>query len=368
MATTPTQSASGRTARRGSLDGLRGFAALAVVSSHLTGSIGVLPYASGGFIGVLVFFALSGYLIGAISWNAPATARSFRAFLVRRVQRLAPVMLAMVIVGVPLMVLWGQQDAGDALVNAALAVTQTTAFFVTAGMGGHPAWGPTWSLTVEWVFYLLFPLAVFAFRRRGLDAKRLRNLAAVAAIFLYLCGLLLPPRAFYLLPVANLGVMVAGASLALGHVGREVDVRQQPDPARGALALVFLILLTALPGASLGIGYKIVTLPAVGLATLVVIHSCSSASGLERALSCRPLAAVGVRAYSLYIWHMPVLWLAWVNLPGLPRGVRAAAGLTVLMPVVALSYRFLEKPWLTARGKTPEMRVNPKQGMHAEAA
>jgi peptidoglycan/LPS O-acetylase OafA/YrhL len=334
--------------RSGALDGLRGLAALAVVSSHLTGSLGVLPYASGGFIGVLVFFALSGYLITGILWRAPATFAHYRVFVRRRVRRLAPVVVALVLVGVPAMALFGQQQLRSVLFEAALALTQTTAFAVSVGRAGHPAWGPTWSLTVEWVFYLAFPLLLLALRVRGLAPRRIRLVLCAVAVALYLGGLLLSPRAFYLSPVANVAVMVAGAVLALRHADPAVEHRR-PDPARAMGALVLLGLLVAAPMASLSPAYRFVVFPAVTLASLVVIHECRHPGKVGRALEWRPLALVGTAAYSLYIWHMPVMWLTYLSVPQLPRPVIGLLAMAILVPVVTASFWLLERPVLRRR-------------------
>jgi peptidoglycan/LPS O-acetylase OafA/YrhL len=350
--------------RSGALDGLRGFAAAAVVSSHLTLSMGLIPYDSGGFIGVLAFFVLSGYLITGVCWKAEPAWSSYRAFVRRRVQRLGPVVLALAVVGTPALVLFGQQPVGDALAGAGLALSQLTAFAITLGMEWHPAWSPTWSLTVEWAFYLLFPLAVIVARKRGTDARAVRNIAIAAAAMLYAGGLALSNEAFYLLPVANLGVMLAGAALALAHQTTTREGGWRLDPAWPVFALVLLMVIVVIPGATLGIGYKLVTLPFVTGATVLVIHGCRQGSAVARVLGWRPLRAIGLRAYSVYLWHMPVFWLVWVNAPDASKWVRAAVALVVLVPVAGLSYWALERPIMQSRapavphGATPPLRVD----------
>ena len=99
--------------RNQALDGIRGFAALAVLFAHFVVFMGLLPYQPLGAMGVLMFFALSGYLIGGMCWRAPPTLSAYRAFLKRRVVRLAPVVLALVTLGGPALVLVGRLPAGD---------------------------------------------------------------------------------------------------------------------------------------------------------------------------------------------------------------------------------------------------------------
>ena len=330
------------------LDGLRGLAAMAVVTSHLAVNVGVVAYSSGGFVGVLVFFALSGYLITGILWRGPATWAHYRLFLRRRFQRLAPAVTVLAVLAIPLLVGIGGASLTAALVQAALALSQTTGFAFGTGVPIHPVWSPTWSLTVEWTFYLLFPIVLLGLRGRRLSARAIRGVLAVLAVALYIVGLLLSPRAFYLLPVANLSVMLAGAILAITH-STEPTSATRPDPARAGGALTLLALLVVLPLAPLSPAYRFIVFPAVVAATLLVINEVRHTGRLSAAIGHRSLALVGLSAYSLYLWHVPVMWLTFMAVPDLPRPVIGLLSLLVMVPVVAVSYRFLERPVLHPR-------------------
>ena len=340
--------------RSAALDGLRGLAAIAVVTSHLTVNVGVVPYTSGGFVGVLVFFALSGYLITGILWRGPATLAHYRLFLRRRFQRLAPVVTALAVAGIPLLVVMGGASLTAALVQAALALSQTTGFAFGVGFPVHPVWSPTWSLTVEWTFYLLFPLVLLGLRARRLSPRAIRGILAVLAVALYVAGLLVSPRAFYLLPVANLSVMLAGAILAITHATAPAPVTR-PDPARAAAALVLLALLVVLPLAPLSPAYRFIVFPAVAVATLLVINEVRHTGRLGAAMGHRSLTLVGLSAYSLYLWHVPVMWLTFMAVPQLPRPVIGLLSLVVMVPVVTVSFWLLERPVLK-----PGNRAVPK--------
>jgi peptidoglycan/LPS O-acetylase OafA/YrhL len=162
--------------------------------------------------------------------------------------------------------------------------------------------------------------------------------------------LFLTPRAFYLSPVANVAVMVSGAVLALSHATQNPP-RPRPDPARATAALVLLALLVAVPMASLSPAYRFIVFPAATVATLLVINECRHPGRVSGALAARPLVVVGISAYSLYIWHMPVMWLTYVTVPHLPRPLIGLMAMLVLVPVVAASYWFLERPVLRAGGR-----------------
>jgi peptidoglycan/LPS O-acetylase OafA/YrhL len=347
------------------LDGLRGFAAIAVVTTHADVSLGLLPYGSGGFIGVLVFFVLSGYLITAQVWRAAPDWSSYRRFVVRRVQRLGPAVLGLACISGPVMVLWGGQTPWEAARDALVALLQSTAFVWSFAYDVAPQWSPTWSLTVEWSFYLVVPAVLVAARRRGASTVITRNVAGAAAAGVYVVGCLLPAKAFYLLPVANLGVMLAGAALALDHLCPRA--RRSADPVRAVAALAMLLTLVVLPGSTLAWTYRVV-MPAVTVAAVVVIHGCRLPGPATKLLTRRPLTALGLRAYSLYLWHMPVLWLVWVNTRGMSPWLQAAVALAALVPVVVASYHWLERPWLRARAGAARLEQQPRRQTTAVAA
>lgn len=334
--------------RTGGLDGIRGFAALSVLSAHVVVSLGLVSWSPLGSMGVLMFFALSGYLIAGVCLRLPPTLAGYRRFLRRRVVRLAPVNLALVLVGGPLLVLGGMA-VGEVVRDSIGALTQTTAWVVAAGGEGNHPFSPTWSLTVEWVFYVLYPLLAFALTVRGWSAHRQSRLLAGLAIGLYLVGLTLTPLAFYLLPVANLGVMVAGAALRLWH---EERAARPAEPARGFAALAILCIFVVLPGHGLGWGWKLSVLPATTVATLILIHQVVHQATVGRVMGLWWLRGVGLRAYSLYLWHMPVLWLTWRALGDHLRAPLVGIVAVVLVAAVTeLSYLLLERPVL--RGPRP---------------
>ena len=317
-----------------------------MVVYHITLHLGLVPYPTGAVTGVLVFFALSGYLIATICWRRPPTAASYGAFLARRAQRLFPAVAGLVALGLPLMIVLGRQSPAAALTDAASAAAQVTAFVLAAGVPVHAAWSPTWSLTVEWCFYTAFPVALWLLKSKGLGADAVARLLVAAAAVLYVAALALTPVQFFLLPVANLAIMLTGAALALSHVGDTPLPRGGPAPGVSVLAAVALVLVAALPAYTLSGPYRLVTMPAVCVSTLLVIHQCHVGGPLARTLSWRPLGAVGRRAYSLYLWHLPILWIVWVQLPGVAPPIQAAVAVTLTAGAVALSYHLLERPWM----------------------
>lgn len=334
--------------RNHALDGIRGFASLAVLSAHFVVYMGLLPYTPLGAMGVIMFFVLSGYLIAQVCWRSATTWAGYRAFVRRRVRRLAPVAIALCVVGGPVLTVAGDVSAERVARDAGIALMQMTAFASAFGVDTIEPFRPTWSLTVEWTFYLGFPLVLMAMRRSGAVERRIARRLAAIAISLYAVGLFLPPAAFYLLPVANLGVLFAGAALAVWHL-EHGDGSRVVDPARTWMALLMLSILTVLPGYTLGWAWKAAILPAATVCTLAVIHGCRTAGSPSRALAVAPLRAVGLRAYSLYLWHVPIMWVVWFNMPGSSAGTRALVAVGVIGVVVPLSFELLERPVLRTR-------------------
>lgn len=352
--TTAAQQKQGRsTDRVGALDGLRGVAVLGVTWCHLALHYGLTPRAPGGFIGVVVFFVLSGYLITGIVWRGASFPSGYRTFLRRRVTRLGPAIAGMCATYVIVMPLLGGRELASTLRYAALALVQGTGWEYSSEQSQvPPEFAPTWSLTVEWIFYLLWPLILLAVRARRPDPRVALRFAVGAAVVLAGLGLFLPDRALYLLPVANLGVMVLGGALALLEVDRASRERPpvQVDQGFALLALLAIVTLCVVPGYPLGPAYRYAVMPATTGFTLLIIASIrDQGSIVGRVLGSRGLQAVGERAYSLYLWQVGIFWVVWRLLGSDLPAAAAIVALIVLAAVAELSYRLLEKPVLAHR-------------------
>lgn len=334
------------------LDGLRGAAVLAVVYVHYVFYTGITVRAGGGHVGVLVFFVLSGYLITRILWGdgGPDGVVTYRRFLRRRITRLYPALVGLVLVGAPLMIIAGPEHPRLAAEAALTALAQCTAFVFASGRLVLEPWVPTWSLTVEWTFYLIWPLVISQIRRRGLSAAAARRFCLVSAAGLYLVAMPLSPRAFYVLPIANLGVMIVGAALALTHAQRKEGKYPGRDPQIADLAFLLFLVMVFLPSSTSGhLLYRLSYFPAAVLAACFVLDQRPGSVGLTSiVLQSRVMRTLGVTSYSIYLWHLPVLWIVWWTLDELTAGQRAVCALAALVPVVSASFYFLERPCLRA--------------------
>ena len=155
-------------------------------------------------------------------------------------------------------------------------------------------------------------------------------------------------EAFYFLPVANLGVMFAGAALGTWHSERAEPLTC--DRARTVMAMVTLGLLSVLPGYTISWSWKLAVMPASTLAALALIHGVAARDRATAILGTRFLSSVGRGAYSLYLWHMPVMWLVWFNTEGANKWLQAVLACLGIVCVSTLSYRALERPVLMTAG------------------
>nr|WP_228374552.1 acyltransferase family protein [Demequina rhizosphaerae] len=355
------------------LDGLRAIAVVLVVAYHLAPAR--LP---GGYVGVDVFFVLSGFLITTILLRERADRGriSLRRFWVHRARRLLPALVAVVAVCVAVVAvaagivrlsggavegsLWGDLLVGVGSQVAAAATFTSNWAAVLLGRSYAAASSPhlfenLWSLAVEEQFYVLWPLAVMGLAAAGLAMRRAAWAAAtLAAASALAMALLLPdgdPTRVYLGTDTHAFGLMIGAALAFWWA--RDDARQAPaaQPARavtlGVVGLVALAAIAAFLPWDSPWTYR-GGLVLASLATAAVIHLVVALPALGQRLDSRALRWVGDRSYGIYLWHWPVLVIVVTALDG--GRVRDASGLAVVLTVAvtvaaaAASYRWIEMP------------------------
>ena len=341
------------------LDGIRGLAIAAVLSLHWLSWYS--PLFHGGSVGVDAFFVLSGFIITTVLWRSPAAAAvpaAWASFLKRRVIRLYPALLGLVVVATVLYaIVPGVLDAAEVARRGVPALTQTSALWAAEGHGslwlpGLQPFGQTWSLAIEWYFYLLWPLVVLHLRARGWSARGLAATSLAAAAVLYAGSLPMSTHWFYFGPSARSGELLVGAATALWLQGRSSTARIPRFATPVAFAALLVVPLYSLVGADGGSElYRFVGVPATVAATVVLIrHGYAGTDGVvRRLLSRRWLTTVGRHSYSLYLWHIvPMLLLQhWAD-----DISRPLLGLAVVLATACLtvgSYQLLERPFLRPR-------------------
>ena len=336
---------------RPDIEGLRAVAILLVVAYHAG-----VPGFAGGFVGVDVFFVLSGYLItGLLFEELSRTGRiAFKQFYARRARRLLPgcalMLLATVAGG------WfvfspveQQQFAGTALATAAYVSNLWFARNQMDYLGGDADQNPllhTWSLGVEEQFYLVWPAFVSLVGRGRANGRQLvigaMVLVAAASFALSIwMTAASPPWAFYSLPTRAWEFAV-GAIAALQFSGSR-------ESARVAVRVVTVAGLAAVAAASVLFTQRTpfpgwpALLPVLGTAAVLVGATLAPGQRVLRPLLTAPFQAIGRLSYSWYLWHWPVLIIAAAYFGPLgPAGLLAAAAAS--LGIAAAAHALVENP------------------------
>jgi peptidoglycan/LPS O-acetylase OafA/YrhL len=327
---------------RTDIEGLRGIAVLMVVAFHCG-----IPGFGGGFAGVDVFFALSGYLItGLLVAEIRRTGElNLLEFYARRVRRLLPasaLMLAVTLL-VGAVILAPQELIFAGRAGCATAAYMSNLFF---GINAADYFAPnvktnpllhTWSLAVEEQFYLFWPLLILLGLRVFRSVRTLVVVEAAVALFSLTAFLWWSARggtfAFYQLPAR---------AWEFGFGGLAVLLPRPPSIWREAIAWAGLLVV-------LSSGHTVVernfpgwmaVIPVMGTTAVLVASPCPGVSAM---LSLRPLQAIGRLSYSWYLWHWPLLVFARALLPklGMVGEIEVVSASLVL---AAATHYFIENP------------------------
>jgi peptidoglycan/LPS O-acetylase OafA/YrhL len=382
MQQTSTKKAAGSRDKEGfrpDIEGLRGVAVLLVVFFH-AGLLSNAPFqVPGGFIGVDLFFVVSGFLItGLLIREREKTGKvSFAKFYARRVRRILPAAAVVLLITIPisysLVTLIQRPDAMQDGASAALSIANIR-FALTTDYFNPVSYSPFlhfWSLGVEEQFYLVWPalLLVAAWRapRIGAGAALLAVVVVSFAASLYMTDTN-PSWAFYMLPT-RAWQLAAGGLLAVGAG----SLSRVPGAFQHVISRILVIAGWAALAALLIDAFTIdsTTIPYPGTAALIPTAAglLLIASGMERRgpgvlLRLMPIRFIGKISYSLYLWHWPMLILGGLYLQGplqdvaLPGQVQAvltpsqAFALALFsIPVATVSWGLVEEPF--RRGYIP---------------
>lgn len=330
-------------AYRRDIDGLRAVAVLAVVIYHLAHD-----WLPGGYLGVDIFFVISGYLITGIIWREVSTGGfSVRRFYERRLRRIAPALLAMLLLVtvVSAVILLPIDLIGFARSLFATLTFVSNVYFWrdTDYFSRAAAEKPllhTWSLGIEEQFYILFPLLLMAtahFRRSWtpwvIVAVTLASLAA--NVFALRIGAGLP--AFYLLPTRAWELGAGSLLVFVRSPGQRLVAESL------ALAGAVLVALALTTSQSWLPGIVPAAAAAVGGSGLLILTGSRTLVG--RGLGLRGPVFVGLISYSLYLWHWPVIVLAQYWLVRPLTAIETALLIVPILVLAILSWRYVERPF-----------------------
>lgn len=308
---------------------------------------------SGGFVGVDIFFVISGYLITSILIEEiDAGSFSLVRFYERRARRILPALFFVMALCIPFAFAWmlpvAFKDFSQSLGAIAL-FSSNVLFWLEADYFAEDAEEKpllhTWSLAVEEQYYVLFPLFLLLLWRAG------RRNAVLATALLALVSLFLSELGWRLAPVANFYLLPTRAWELLAGSLCAFWMRERPPSANGPLALLGLgmILYSILVFNAETPFPSLHTLLPVGGAALVILYG-EAGTLAARVLSARPMVGVGLVSYSAYLWHQPLFAFARIRSPLPPEPWVLALLAAASFPLAYLTWRYVERPF---RARTP---------------
>jgi peptidoglycan/LPS O-acetylase OafA/YrhL len=340
---------------RGDIDGLRAIAVLSVIAFHIAPGV-----FKGGFVGVDIFFVISGFLISSIIYNELETGTfSIVEFYVRRIRRIYPALF--LVLSVVCVAGWifllpsdfmilGKQIVGGSTFVANFVLWRQSGYFAPEAL--QKPLLHLWSLGIEEQYYLIFPLICMTFYRSRSRWTLPAAFLAIAAVSMFLNVAFVSKysAATYFLPFSRLWELFVGAGLSL-CLQRNLqppwvsNLLAQWQHGIGFLGLLLLIVsffcidhYDAFPG-------WWALLPIIG-AVLVIVAGQSSYIN-RYLLSCKPAVFVGLISYPLYLWHWPIL--SFMRVIYFVWGVSFSPlqlGAMIFLPFLLayLTYRFVELP------------------------
>jgi peptidoglycan/LPS O-acetylase OafA/YrhL len=339
------------------LDGIRAIAVLSVIVFHLN-----FGWASGGLLGVQVFFVLSGYLITdlLVAEYRRHHGIALAQFWLRRARRLLPALLVVLFVTVGWATLFDRSQlaalrsdlpSGIFYFSNWWFIFHHVSYF--AKFGPPSPLGHLWSLSIEEQFYLIWPLLVLVAMKYLHNRRTLiiLTLTAAAASAVEMGILFVPdgdPTRVYDGTDTRAFALLIGAALAMALPRNQafapvtVNARRLLD-AVGGLSLLGIFLMFWLTSQYDSFLYEGGMLLLALLTAMLIAVTIHPGSHLEVILGWEPLRWVGERSYGIYLWHYPVIVLT-TPLNASPSLVRASLQIAATLVLAALSWRFIEQP------------------------
>jgi peptidoglycan/LPS O-acetylase OafA/YrhL len=334
---------------RPDIEGLRALAVGLVIASHAG-----LPVLQGGFVGVDVFFVLSGYLITSLLMQEISSSGTLNVtrFYARRARRLLPAAITMVLVVCCAEAIIMNPVAQFNTLKAALATVLYSSNLYFAHLQlqyffQHSETNPllhTWSLAAEEQFYLIWPFLLLLLTRTFKSVRgRSAALAAISLASFVLCAWLTAKNsvlAFFETP-ARVWEFGAGGLLVFMPEPRLIG-RRRLWSWSGGIGIVALTAGAELIHASMFPGY-VAAIPVVGTLLLLLAGVGAPESPVPRLLRTKPAQVIGRFSYSLYLWHWPVLVIGQQLIPNSSISMRLG-WIAVAAIMAAVIYRVIESP------------------------
>ncbi len=327
---------------RREIDGLRAIAVVPVILFHAG-----FDWFRGGFIGVDVFFVISGYLITSIIISEKQEGRfSIANFYERRARRILPPLIFVMLVCLPLAWIWMLPsqlvDFGKSIMAVSAFVSNVLFWMQSGYFAGASDVKPllhTWSLAVEEQYYIVFPVVVTLLWRYGQRwLVGLLMLALLASLGMAEWGWRHQPHANFFLAPSRVWELLVGALCAFYLFGKENVKGQELLSLLGAVLIGFSVVVfdESTPFPSL---YGVI--PVLGTALIILFASPETL--VARVLSLPLLVAIGLISYSTYLWHQPLF--AFGRLSGFLTASTSLVLIALAFVLGWLSWRYVERPF-----------------------
>ena len=343
---------------RADIDGLRGVAVLSIVFFHLN----IIGF-SGGFIGVDIFFVISGYLISSIIFKDINNNNfSITHFFERRIRRIFPALFTVILLTLIVCLFlfdsktlefFGKSVTASTLFVSNILYWRETDYFTP--LGTKPLLH-TWSLAVEEQFYIFFPLLIISINR--FFKKRYFAVLLGICIISFLISIesvyFHKVATFYLLPT-RAWELLFGAILSL-----EVIPEVKSNVCRNVISIVGLGLIlfclvyysesTLFPGLS-------AILPVLGTGFIIYSGLARETTIVKKCLSFNPLVFIGLISYSIYLWHWPILVLLKYTIFREFSILEKIGIMLTCFVISVLSHKFIELPFRRSKPLLPNKKI-----------
>lgn len=340
---------------RPEIDGLRGIAVLAAVGWHAQFEVfGFDPF-QGGYMGIELFFVISGYLITLIILREMQQGRfTIRAFYERRARRILPMMLTVLIACIPFAWMFMLPKAVEEFAGSALSMLGFGSNFWFWQESSY--WGEAaevkpllhmWSLSLEEQFYVLFPFLLIVLWKVGV------RYIVPAFLLILVCSLTLaqvsvvsdPEGTFYLL-LPRMWELLAGALLAGLETKRGRASHPRLESGMPWLGLVLVCAPIFVYHRDLAWPSLLTAVPVIG--TMMVIWYTNPRHHVAALLRWKPIAGIGLVSYSFYLWHFPIFVFARIKGPW-PSQSDMVIYILLALGLAVVTYHLVEKPFRNRR-------------------
>tara|TARA_R110002124_G_scaffold93182_3_gene236721 strand:- start:5998 stop:8016 length:2019 start_codon:yes stop_codon:yes gene_type:complete len=340
---------------RRDIDGLRCIAVASVILFHAK-----FPFTSGGFVGVDIFFVISGYLITSILQNDITKERfSLWRFYDRRIRRILPAyalvaiattVAAWLILPPNEMANYGRRLASTALFYSNYYFLSETSYFAPSSEENPLL--HTWSLSVEEQFYIAWPLIMFVLAMPLFTRHRKALIITAFTLSFALASyaaIILSPAAFYASPLRAWELLL-GCMLALGFVPH---FKAKTNEWIAGVGLILILVPIHFYVSKVTIFPGLTALPPCLGTAMIIAAGRRAPTKVSALLSLRPIVFIGLLSYSLYLWHWPVFVFSRIYLA---RALTPAETSTAILAIGLISYvswRFIEGPFRKSSSDLP---------------